>query len=298
MGRYEDQRPVGFHVDAEGAFKLSNLMRTWVRGRNLTEEIILTELLVNKSRRDGGIRFSVKQEAGDYRIWVHEARRLEREPAQVLSYVAFLMEQGGVELHDGWASLTNIVETMKRKHFIAAVGDADALQELLRKTDYDGRFTIHDGWIRGIDEDDQAVAQNYAAPHPGMVSAPSPALAPRPRPSSRFQLQTPAQASSRSWPPVAAPASSSSPRHQQPTTTSLPEPPCAYIDLVALENQETQGDEEPKGAGISAKAPKNPPGKHWTQYDHGNGFWWYYEGPKGTWWMEDTEHAEPEPYPV
>ena len=50
---------------------------------------------------------------------------------------------------------------------------------------------------------------------------------------------------------------------------------------------------------ISARAPKNPPGKHWTRYDHGNGlFWWYYEGPKGTWWMDEREHAEPEPYPV
>jgi len=196
MGRYEDQRPVGFHVDAEGSFMLSNLMCTWVRGRNLTEEIILTEILAN--RRDGVIRFSVKQEAGDYRIWVHEARRsmrLGREPAQVLSYVAFLMEQGAVELDHGWASLTNIVETMKRKHFIAAVGDADALQELIRKTDCDGRFTIHDGrpvaqnysrpphWPRApqetpeIDEKDRAVAQNiYAAPQetPWRISARAP----------------------------------------------------------------------------------------------------------------------------
>jgi hypothetical protein len=168
MGRYEDKRPVGFHVDAEGSFMLSNLMCTWVRGRNLTEEIILTEILAN--RRDGVIRFSVKQEAGDYRIWVHEARRsmrLGREPAQVLSYVAFLMEQGAVELDHGWATLTNIVEIMKRKRFIAAVGDADALQELILKTDYDdydGRFTIHDGWIREIDEKDRPVAQNYCRP--------------------------------------------------------------------------------------------------------------------------------------
>ena len=249
MGRYEDKRPVGFHVDAEGSFMLSNLMCTWVRGRNLTEEIILTEILAN--RRDGVIRFSVKQEAGDYRIWVHEARRsmrLGREPAQVLSYVAFLMEQGAVELDHGWASLTNIVETMKRKRFIAAVGDADALQELILKTDYDGRFTIHDGWIREIDEKDRPVAQNYCRP-PHWPRAPQ-------------------------------------------ETPEIDEKDRAVAQNIYAAPQETPWR-------ISARAPKNPPGKHWTRYDHGNGlFWWYYEGPKGTWWMDEREHAEPEPYPV
>lgn len=180
MGRYEDQRPVGFHVDAEGSFMLSNLMRTWAQGRNLTEEIILTELLANK-RRDGVTRVSVKQEAGDYRIWVRMARtrRLERETAQeVLNYTAFLMEQGSVDLEHGWATLTNIVETMKRKCFIAAVRDADALQELIQKTDYDGRFTLHDGWIFRIAEKDGAVAQNYSRPQDQAVAKSSAAPPP------------------------------------------------------------------------------------------------------------------------
>jgi len=374
MGRYKDRRPSGFHVDAEGAFKLSNLMSTWGKAQSLTQEEILEVLQKNSiNTRSGGNRFSMKQEScGDYTIWVHKAGGstggrgwnasdgksaasqsapwkdngnsawgATAQPAtdtakssdawswndssqqswnkpqdsswppasnwkngdsshgtssgsraakggggqaeHVQRYVGFLLKRGneeGMKIHtNGWASLTDIVDTMKRKRSDLDVGDADALQKLLQETDSAGRFEIQDGWIRKIDRDQRTAPQNSARPQQSTTSSlPEPAGAPPSQPASQTYA-----APFNAW----AKQETDEAKVDWGGDDEAPE----TARGVSAVKAEPVDDERSDGR----SAPKKPPGKHWTMYDDGGTYWWYYEGPKGVWWM-GPEHDKPQPF--
>ena len=239
MGRYEEGRPRGFNVDAEGAFKLSNLMSAWGRKASLTEERILDELQKNSMRGNGEPRFSMMEEAGgDFKIWVLGARRRrDRED----------LEHGGRRQDRSWPPVSSRGSSSAQlqpasSNLLAAEQHLDQLDKAMLATQAQN-YAARGTYLEATD------LRLYASDPLCMVSAPSAA---RPRPSSRPQpSQTPKPASS---------------------TNST-------VDLT--------GDDEPKGG---AKAPRPPPGKHWTMYHDDGDIWWFYEGPKGTWWMS-SEHG-------
>lgn len=258
FGRYKHGRPHGLHIDSEGAFLLSNLMSVWGNSKTITEGDVLSEVIKNAKRQDGGPRFTVKMvHAGDYKIWVHESRG------------SFAGRSGVAAAKRSWPrrnhrSGSSGSRTAAAKRGTGALGadawelqadagvlgaDAEALEADAEELEADAGVLEADAGVLGADEDHEADA--------GVLEA-------------------------------------SAEEHE--ADAGVREADAEVLDTDAGGVIDAKAAVK-SGAYVKGRPPKNPPGRHWQMYNDVGTYWWYYDGPKGKWWI-GPGHDKPEPLPI
>ncbi|CAK9043965.1 unnamed protein product [Durusdinium trenchii] len=191
---------------------------------------------------------------------------------QIQRYMAYLLKNGwqeGVNAdREGYADLQSIVDAMQQRKPDFGLTSIEEVKTFLQETDQEGRFAIDaQDRVRKIDRN---ARQQPPEPQPWK---------------SHTTTTRPSQAQ---------------PARSQPARFNAFEAPThVQKEEVDYDEDEPEADDTPGVSQVKTeinnRKPKNPPGKHWTQYDDNTTIWWYYEGPRGVWWM-GPEHSEPQPY--
>jgi len=244
-----------------------------------------TETWTSRGNSAGGWRLQGSQDNTSSQGWKNQNKgggHTHDVTEQIQRYMGYLLKNGGKEgVHADWAgyaSLSSMVEAMQNWKPDFGINDVESLKRFLQETDHEGRFTVDkQDRVRKVDRNARNGGQgSWTNNSAGQDRRPT---QPTQREPVRFNAFTPAYA------PMSKEEAVDYGGDDDANT-----PGVSTVKTEQHDNGENHARDRDDG-----KKPKNPPGKHWIQYDDNNTIWWYYEGPKGTWWM-GPEHSEPQPY--